>query len=113
MSMSPRELLSRRIAGVMLGSPRATAAADVVRTLGAVQAQDYAGAKWAVGQRARGLTDADVERELVRGDIVRTHVLRPTWHFVVPSDIRWMLALTGPRVKQAMAFHGRAWQLDG
>jgi Winged helix DNA-binding domain len=63
-----------------------------------VQAQDYPGAKWALGLRAPGLTDEDVERAFTRGDILRTHVLRPTWHFVTPGDIRWLLALSGPRI---------------
>src|SRR5918993_5167023 len=74
-------------------------AADVVRSLGAVQAQDYAGAKWAIGLRTDGLTDPDVDRAFGDGLILRTHLLRPTWHFVAPEDIRWMLALTAPRVR--------------
>ena len=77
---------------------RAGRPADVVAWLGAVQAQDYPAAKWALGLRAPGLTDDDVEQAFTEGRILRTHVLRPTWHFVTPADIRWMLALTGPRV---------------
>ena len=71
---------------------------EIVSWLGAVQSQDYAGAKWALALRASALTDADVDRAFDRGDILRTHILRPTWHFVTPQDIRWMLALTAPRV---------------
>lgn len=71
---------------------------EVVRWHGAVQAQDYAPAKWSIGQRATKLVDADVDRALASGSVVRTHVLRPTWHFVARDDIRWLLALTGPRV---------------
>src|SRR6266550_4334914 len=74
-------------------------AADVVQLLGAVQAQDYSSAKWALAQRTRGASDSQIEKEIDDGEILRTHVLRPTWHFVGPTDIRWMLALTGPRVK--------------
>jgi Winged helix DNA-binding domain len=110
--MSPREFLSRRLAGVMLTGKPAERASDVVRTLGAVQAQDFAGAKWALAQRTRGLTDAEVEREFASGAFLRTHVLRPTWHFVRPEDIRWMLALTAPRVKAAMNFQRRWLELD-
>ena len=73
----------------------------MVAALGAVQSQDYGGAKWAIGMRVPGLSDADVDREFDRGAILRTHVMRPTWHFVAPRDIRWLLALTAPRV-QAM-----------
>jgi len=85
---------------------------DVVRALGAVQAQDYDGAKWALAQRTSGATDDDIEREFASGTILRTHVLRPTWHFVDPADIRWMLALTGPRVAKAMASYDRKLELD-
>ena len=89
-----------------------TRASDVVRCLGAVQAQDYAGAKWALAQRARNISNADVEKEIDEGRILRTHVLRPTWHFVVPGDIRWMLALTAPRVAALMAHYNRKLELD-
>ena len=68
-----------------------------------MQAQDYAGAKWAIGIRLPGSTDADIESAFNRGAILRTHVLRPTWHFVRPQDIRWLLALTAPRVHAANA----------
>jgi winged helix DNA-binding protein len=83
-----------------------------VKWLSAVQAQDYAGAKWALGMRVPRSTDADVERAFAEGSIVRTHVLRPTWHFVAPADIRWMLALTAPRVQAANARIYRKYGLD-
>jgi winged helix DNA-binding protein len=83
-----------------------------VAWLGAVQAQDYPAAKWALGLRAPGLTDADVESAFNRGTILRTHVLRPTWHFVTPADIRWMLALTGPRVNAINGHYCRRLGLD-
>jgi len=85
--------------------------ADVVRRLGAVQAQDYSAAKWGVAQRTRGATDAIVEQALNDGAIIRTHVLRPTWHFVVPADLRWMLALTAPRVRALSAYYDRQLEL--
>jgi hypothetical protein len=78
-----------------------------------VQAQDYAGAKWALAQRLRGVTEATLEHELDEGRILRTHVLRPTWHFVTAEDIRWMLALTASRVSAAMAPVNRRLELDG
>jgi hypothetical protein len=94
------------------GAPPGTTASAVVRWLGGVQAQDYGAAKWAVAQRAGDLTSADVDEALADGSILRTHVLRPTWHFVVPADIRWMLRLTAPRVKALMAFGNRESGLD-
>src|SRR5688572_20820800 len=71
---------------------------DVVAHFGAMQAQDYGPAKWALGHRVRGLTDADMDRALNEGAILRTHALRPTWQFVLPEDIRWILELTSPRI---------------
>jgi len=110
--MIARDIARQRLANQYLATPTLSDAHEVVATLGAVQAQDYPSAKWALGLRAKGLTDADVERALAEGQIVRTHVLRPTWHFVSASDIRWMLALTAPRVKQAMAFYYKYNGLD-
>ncbi len=85
---------------------------QVVQWLGAVQAQDYTAAKWAVAQRAEGLTDAAIEQSFTEGSILRTHVMRPTWHFVAPGDIRWLLKLTAPRVHAANAYYYRRLELD-
>src|SRR5579884_4270870 len=84
----------------------------VVQWLGAVQAQDYGAAKWAVGLRLPGATDDDIEQAMADGAILRTHILRPTWHFVSPADIRWLLALTAPRVHAANAPWYRKLELD-
>ena len=85
---------------------------EIVSWLGAVQSQDYAGAKWALALRAPALTDADVDRAFDRGDILRTHILRPTWHFVAPKDIRWMLKLTAPRILARNRHYCRKTGLD-
>lgn len=85
---------------------------DIVSWLGAVQAQDYAGAKWALGLRTTGVSDADIDRVYDDGRILRTHLMRPTWHFVAPADIRWLLALTAPRVHAANAYAYRKFELD-
>jgi hypothetical protein len=100
-----RRLVNQRLVGRQFRSP-----ADVVARLGAVQAQDYAGAKWAIALRTR-TTDAAIERLLRTGAILRTHVLRPTWHFVMPADIRWMLSLTAPRIAALMAYNNRRFGL--
>ena len=97
------DIAGRRLAQQQLLIPTLTQPGEVVRRLGAVQAQDYGGAKWAVGMRTRGAVDAAIEQAVNDGSILRTHVLRPTWHFVTPADIRWMLALTAPRIKATMA----------
>jgi hypothetical protein len=105
------DIASERLTRTFLaGSPWKTAR-EVVRALGAVQSQDYDGAKWAVGQRSTA-TDEAIEREFTSGAILRTHVLRPTWHFVDPLDIRWMLKLTGPRVARIMSTYDRKFGLS-
>jgi hypothetical protein len=78
----------------------------------AVQAQDFAGAKWGVSQRLEGFTDDRGEEAFADGRILRTHLLRPTWHFVTPADIRWLLTLTAPRVHLANAHMYRKMALD-
>ncbi len=101
-----------RLHNQLLSQTEFTKPSQVVAWLGAVQSQDYAGAKWAVAQRTKGLTDAAVEQAFTNGEILRTHVMRPTWHFVTPGDIRWMLPLTAPRVRAAMAYMNRQIGLD-
>ncbi|TWI94372.1 winged helix DNA-binding protein [Mucilaginibacter frigoritolerans] len=86
--------------------------ADIVKYMGAIQAQDYAGAKWAVGLRLKNGKDAAVDKALADGSIIRTHVLRPTWHFVSPYDLRWMLDLTAARIKAAAAPWYKKLELD-
>jgi hypothetical protein len=102
-----QRLANQHLIGTGLATP-----SDVVSTLGAIQGQDYPGAKWAVAQRTRDATDATVEDALTRGSILRTHVLRPTWHLVTPADIRWMLALTASRIKRVMGYYNMQLGLD-
>ena len=101
-----------RLANQRLTRPTSESPAETVKALGAVQAQDYAGAKWGIAQRTNGVLDADVEHAISDGQILRTHVLRPTWHFVSPTDIRWMLALTGPRIRKSAAHNDRKLGID-
>jgi len=101
------DIARQRLARTFPAAKPWTTGREVVRALGAVQAQDYEGAKWALSQRTPGATDKAIEDEFASGAILRTHVLRPTWHFVDPEDIRWMLALTGPYVSKRMANYDR------
>jgi hypothetical protein len=105
--IAARRLQAQRLIGEPFESPL-----DAIRSLTAVQSQDYAGAKWALGQRSRGTTDAELDRLFDDGAILRTHVLRPTWHFVLPEDIGWLLALTGPRVRAGLAARNRDLEID-
>ena len=100
-------LHNQRLNGDKLGSPE-----EVVRWLGAVQAQDYAGAKWGLRLRLGAATGAEIDQAFADGSILRTHVLRPTWHFVTPADIRRMLALTAPHIYAINATMVRQVGLD-
>jgi hypothetical protein len=97
-----KRLINQRLTGTKFDKPE-----DVVNWFGAVQSQDYAAAKWALGLRLKNAVDQDIENAFNRGDILRTHIMRPTWHFVMPQDIRWMLELTAPRVKFLLAHYDR------
>jgi hypothetical protein len=99
-----RRLVAQRIVGERLDGP-----ADVVRWMGAMQAQDYRQALWAIGLRTRAATAADVERAIVERAIVLTRPMRGTLHFVPAEDARWMLDLLTPRVLAAS--RGRLAQL--
>ncbi len=72
---------------------------ELVAWMGAMQGQEYTMSKWAVGIRLKNGKLSDVEESLRKGEILRTHVMRPTWHLVVADDIRWMQKLTGTRIK--------------
>src|SRR6266542_1930517 len=74
---------------------------------GAVQAQEYPGATWGIAQRLDGVTQTTIDQAYADGAILRTHAMRPTWHFVAPADIRWLLALTSPRVHAVNASYYR------
>ena len=110
--MTHLEIAQQRLYNQCISGQKFKKPADVVKYMGAIQAQDYAGAKWAVGLRLQKSSDAAIDKAMANGSIIRTHVLRPTWHFVSPSDARWMIELTAPRIN---AFNGsmyRQLQLD-
>ncbi|HEU0299919.1 MAG TPA: winged helix DNA-binding domain-containing protein [Longimicrobium sp.] len=110
--MTPIDIAYRRLHNQRLEGEPFSAPREVVRWLGAVQAQDYGPAKWSLGERSRGVADADIDRAMAEGAILRTHMLRPTWHFVLPADIRWMQELTAPRVHAQNAYYYRQTGLD-
>lgn len=110
--MATSSLLSQRLHNQRLSTPEFETPADVVRWFGAVQAQDFQAAKWALGLRMRAATDTSLEMAFNKGQIIRTHVMRPTWHFVTPEDIRWLLQLTAPRVKIRTGPYFRKFDLD-
>ena len=110
--MTRPDIARRRLINQGLVKPTLKTASEVVARLGAVQAQDYGGSKWGITQRTDRLTDAQIEKEIDDGKIIRTHVLRPTWHFVAAADIGWMLTLSAPRVHAANAYWYRWLEVD-
>jgi len=85
---------------------------ELVTALGAVQAQDYRSALWAIGLRLPAITEADIEQAIAGRTIVRTWPMRGTLHFVPAADVRWMLALLTPRVIAGAAYRRRQLELD-
>lgn len=110
------ELRRLRLQVQQLRDSRAASAAEVVRRFVAVQSQEYLPAQWGLAARvpAEQRPDAaSVAAALDRGEILRTHVLRPTWHFVDPADARWLLELSAERVHRANATYYRRTGVEG
>ncbi len=112
MAASSSALLHTRLRNQLLVDSSRRKPEQVVSWLCAMQAQDFSAAKWAVASRAPGSQDGDVEQAFNDGLILRTHVLRPTWHFVTPQDIRWMLAISAPRIHAVNDHYYRQSGLD-
>jgi len=110
--MRDRDILKLRLNNQRLSARKFERPIEVVRWLGGVQAQDYNAAKWALALRSVNATELKIEEAFNKGQILRTHVMRPTWHFVTPEDIRWLLELTSPRVNAVCAHYYRKFELD-
>lgn len=111
--IEPAEIARRRLVHQHLWAPQPVAPEAVVARMGAMQAQEIGPARWAIGQRALGLTDPDVQRAYADGRILRTHLLRPTWHFACPQDLRWLLTATAPGVRRINATMERTLGVEG
>jgi hypothetical protein len=105
--MTSLDIIGLRLHNQQISHPVFETPTQVVSWLGAVQAQDYMSAKWAVGLRMKHASDEALDRALADGSIIRTHVMRPTWHFVSPADVRWMLDLTASQINAAMSYNFR------
>jgi hypothetical protein len=110
--MTLQDIVQIRLSNHLLSHPKCETPGAVVRWMGAVQAQDFAGALWAIGLRLPGSTERDVEQALAGQAIVRTWPMRGTLHFVAPEDVRWMLELLTPRVIARSAGRYRQLGLD-
>lgn len=111
-AMTARELIHLRLHHQLLSQTTATTVAEVVTHLCAMQAQDYAGAKWSIALRLPGITDADVEQAILSKAIVRITTLRGTLHFVSPADVRWINAYVRPRIVSKYAGRYKQLELD-
>lgn len=109
--MNLNTLRARRMRNLGLVRPVREAPEEIVARMGAVQSQDHVPAKWAISQRCNA-DERLIEEAYARGAILRTHVLRPTWHFVTPRDIVWMLQLTAGRIERASGTAYRQLNLD-
>ena len=100
--MNIKNIINIRLSKQLLTEKKFNKVKDVVGFMGAIQAQDFAMAKWAVGVRLPGSSDKLVTAAINNAEIIRTHLLRPTWHFVSADDIYWLLQLTAPQIKSSM-----------
>ena len=100
-------LLNQQLLNPLFREPK-----ELVSWMGAMQAQNYSMVKWAVGMRLKSATIQTVEKALREGEILRTHVMRPTWHLVAAEDIRWMLKLSAQRIISANDSFAKGYDLD-
>jgi hypothetical protein len=110
--MTNLDIAQQRLYNQHISGPPFEQPSDVVAWLGALQAQDYAGAKWSIGLRLARTTDAAIEQAIAAKTIVRTWPMRGTLHFVASADARWMLELLTPRVIAQAAGRYRQLELD-
>ncbi|MFZ1289262.1 MAG: winged helix DNA-binding domain-containing protein [Melioribacteraceae bacterium] len=110
--MNHSEIASLRILNQQLIDSNFTDAEKLVDYFAAIQGQEYIQTKWGIGLRIPPLTDDEIEAEINSGKIVRTHLLRPTWHLVNSKDIKWLLMLTAPRVQQINLSRYNQLELD-
>jgi hypothetical protein len=109
--MTLQEITTLRLHNQQIITNHSGNIASLVKKMGALQAQDYAMAKWALGVRLNSIMDEAVNEAMASASIIRTHVLRPTWHFVPASDLVWMTRLSADRIKTSMRTRDRQLEL--
>lgn len=110
--MTGQNIAIQRLYSQQLEHTTCKSPSEIVAQLGAMQAQDYAGAKWSIGLRLPGSTDADIEQAIIDKTVVRTWVMRGTLQFVSAADLRWMVALVAPRIIASSASRYKELELD-
>ncbi len=105
--MTNGDIISQRLHNQHITGSTHRDPASLISALTAMQAQEFPMAKWAIGLRLPGITEEKVETDFNQGAFLRTHMLRPTWHFVTPENIQWVLKLTSPNVHASNAYYYR------
>lgn len=100
--MALTEISNTRLVRQKIEAPEIKTVKDIVSWMGAIQAQDYPMAKWAIGVRMSDPSEKRIESSLDKGEILHIHVLRPTWHFISSDDIYWMLHLSAQKIKSSL-----------
>ncbi|MTK53188.1 winged helix DNA-binding domain-containing protein [Paludibacter sp.] len=109
--MTLQEITTLRLQNQQIITNHSGNIVSLVEKMGALQAQDYAMAKWALGVRMSSVSDESVNEAIASASIIRTHVLRPTWHFVPARDVVWMTRLSADRIKTSMRTRDRQLEL--
>ena len=105
--MNTTDISTLRLQNQQVAATKFKSAKELVGWMGAMQAQDYNQAKWAIGARLPYLTEEQIESAFNQGEILRTHLMRPTWHFVSADDIYWLLELTAKQIKSTTKSRNR------
>jgi hypothetical protein len=105
--MSPGDISIIRSYNQQIATSKFKTASEVASWMGAIQAQDYSMSKWAFGIRLPDSTEEEINNAIDTGRIIRTHLLRPTWHFVSSNDIYWILELTAPQIKSVLKYRDK------
>ena len=100
--MTSMEISNARLISQKIAAPEFKTVKEIVSFMCAIQAQDYSMAKWAIGARLSNVTQKAVESSIDKGEIIRLHVLRPTWHLISADDVYWMLQLSVPKIKSSV-----------
>ncbi len=107
MTIDPDNISSLRSFNQQITGSKFKTAKEIANWLGAIQAQDYNMAKWALGIRLRNSTEIVINNDIDSGSIIRTHLLRPTWHIVSSDDIYWIQELTAPHIKSSLKYRDK------
>ncbi|MCI0708879.1 MAG: winged helix DNA-binding domain-containing protein [Chloroflexi bacterium] len=107
-----QNIATQRLQNQQIEYPRLKNPAEILSWMGAIQGQDYPGAKWSIGLRLPGSTDAQIEQAVADKQIARTWLMRGTLHLVASADISWMVELLAPRIIAISQPRYRELELD-